>query len=265
MNEDKPNQPENIPTSGVIECEFTVRIEHNQKEQNSYEIKRELSSMIRRRYEYLYHKDFDQELRDSFMRMRLVQQAFQKHFKFLGDKKAYFTDYREIEGSLIITFSVVIVGAFANYGSIRETIDYFADDIQALYNDVLPDKYMISTNKNIKTIYASPQNPTPQPQPTEELNKEKNKNLELENIIEAIKAMNAQNKVNRILIGLTMFVLLVLLAVNLIGGEQDKTQLENQIEQKVQSAIRESKVEDLIRNTEGVKVGDTLVIKRLNK
>ena len=115
MKEDSPNQPENIPSSGVIECEFTVRIEHIQKEQNSYQIKRELSSMIRRRYEYLYHKDFDEELRDSFMRMRLVQQAFQKHFKFLGDKKAYLTDYREVEGSLIITFSVVIVGAFANY------------------------------------------------------------------------------------------------------------------------------------------------------
>lgn len=265
MKTDISNLPENIPASGVIECEFAVRIEHIQNEQNSYQIKMELSSMIRKRYEYLYYKDFDEEFRDGFMRMRLIQQAFQKHFKFMGDKKAYFTDYREIEGSLIITFSVVIVGAFANYGSIRETIDYFADDIQALYNDVLPDKYMISIDKNIKKIYSPPQTTTPSQPPAQEINNEINKNIELENMAGAMKALNVQNKANRILIGLTMFVLLVLLAVNFIGGEQDKDELYSQIEQKVQNAIRERKIDDLIRNTEGIKVGDTLVIRRLNK
>lgn len=262
MTQDIPIQSEMIPDSGAIECNFTILIEHNKKEYDFYQIRDLLTQRIANSYQYRHLlSKIDEKNAINLMRMKFIQQAFRKHFSFLTNKKAYFTEYKEIEGSLIITFSVVIVGVFANYGSIRETIDYFADDMQAMYNDVLPDEYMISTDKNIKTIYAAPKIPIPKPQTAEEINK----NLELENMAGAMKALNTQNKVNRILIGITMFVLLLLLAVNFIGSEQDKAQLERQIEQKVQSAIQESKVEDLLRNIEGVKVGDTLVIKKLNR
>jgi hypothetical protein len=125
MTQDIPIQSEIIPDSGAIECNFTILIEHNKKEYDFYQIRDLLTQRIANNYQYRHLlSKINEENARNLIRMKFTQQAFRKHFSFLTNKKAYFTEYKEIEGSLIITFSVVVVGVFANYGSIRETIDY---------------------------------------------------------------------------------------------------------------------------------------------
>lgn len=59
-----------------------------------------------------------------------INYSFNRHFKFLGDSKAYLSNYEEKEGSLEITFIVLLI---TSYGGIRETIDYFTDDLETFF------------------------------------------------------------------------------------------------------------------------------------
>lgn len=258
MKEEKSNQPDNITVSGVIECEFTVRIEYKRvvNPTSPIHIKDELSKKIIISEKHL--KNEINEIPDNyFVRLNFVQKALQKQFKFLGNKKTYFTDYREEEGSLLINFTVVIIGAFMEYGSIRESMDHFVEDIQTLYNNVLLDDYAVSTGKNIKTIYT-----TPQIQSNQEINTGNIQNIEFETTKGETKTRNGKNLIS---IGLSILILLILIGEKLIGTNQDKAELDKQIEQKIESKIRESKVDELIKNTEGIRIGDTLIIKKLYK
>ena len=257
--------------SGLIECEFILKIERSKSEENdkekyrAYRIKRDMAKYL---YEYL-GSPFRNEniIREEDFRLnapqRFVNQIFIKHFKFMGNGKAYLSDYREKEGSLIITFTVVVVGTFLNYGGIRETIDYFVDDLEQVCEMAMGDKYDTNVSHKEKTKILSVQSETSNSQNNPN---QSNNNEQALNTLDAFKQIEKKISANRILIGITIFVLMLLVAISVVSepsldSDSKKAEIENLIEDKIKEERQNQLINGVYapRNFRYEK-GDTVII-----
>lgn len=109
--------------------QYSFRILIKSKDLKGFQIKRELTEKIPFWEFYYNEKSYENPL------YAFINHSFQRHFKFIGNNKAFLADYREREGSLEITFIIILI---CGYGGIRETVDYFCEDLEtffALYNN----------------------------------------------------------------------------------------------------------------------------------
>ena len=75
--------------------------------------------------------------------------------KAFGDDSIVFvTNYSERQGSFIVTFSIFVFGAFMNYGSFRESLDYLRDDFNYFFRDTF------TNNASVNVNYSTRQNRT---------------------------------------------------------------------------------------------------------
>lgn len=82
-----------------------------------------------------------------------INYSFEKHFSFLGNSKAYLSNYKEREGSLEISFIILII---CNYGGIRETMDYFSEDLENFFNSDNQFDISITYEDSSKSITKTP-------------------------------------------------------------------------------------------------------------
>lgn len=166
----------------------------------------------------------------------VLNDLFQKRFFFTGNLKAYLTDYSEYSGSLIISFTILVVGTITNYGSIRDTIDRLAEDIEGLFRDYLNEEIPgISVTSNVQEqnnqqISLSQQNRT--------------------NETNQFKTLLSKSNVDRVLIGIIFFILILLLGQNYFVGN-DNSKQSNTDEFKIRSIIkdelRNQKIDELLK------------------
>jgi hypothetical protein len=154
------------------------------------------------------------------------------------------SDYSEQSGSLVISFSILIVGAISIYGSIRETIDYFAEDIERLLNSSLNNwgNNGYSIESNIQEQYN--QDPIGRIQSNQQILAPQSTNAN--NTISYDKLLT-KIKTDRILIGFLFFILLLLIAQNyFINTETSKNSEidEHRIKDFIKEALRDSKIDE---------------------
>lgn len=208
---------------------FKYNIRIGRENTDFYQIKRELSrSLVDYSENYRRYKNFDKDEYFHNATYFVVNDLFQKRFLFSGNTNAYLTDYSENRGSLLISFTVLVVGAIANYGSIRETIDYFAEDIERLFANSL-------NNRNEGYLVTSS---------ILELNGQSLSVLQQLGAADTdgYKTLLSKIKVDRVLIGIVFF-LLILMFVQNYFADSDKPKQSEDNELKTRSIIR-----DEIRN-----------------
>ncbi|MEM6817128.1 MAG: hypothetical protein AAF600_22500 [Bacteroidota bacterium] len=251
----------NSPISGYIECNFEVKISYNGKENDSEwpadRIKRQMFRHLNQYIGFPNRKYIEDEFNAIDAPQRFINTAFTKHFKFSGNGKAYLSDYHEKEGSLIIAFTVVIIGTALNYGGIRETIDYFADDLEKVCEMAMGSKYDVNVKHNEKkkvfstgnSNYGSQLNPS-------------NGNLGNSDFQSLLKKVT----VNRIMIGGTIFLILLLFSINILqqpefNKSDNKQDIEKLVEEKIQNLQRDQKIDEIINGSNAkYQVGDTVIL-----
>ncbi|WP_313266357.1 hypothetical protein [Sphingobacterium sp.] len=83
-----------------------------------------------------------------------------RKMSYSGQYRAYIVNYIEQEGSLIISFSIIVIGLINNYGSLRSAIDYFLSDIEGDISHILigqDPNYRINSIIDEKWINSSSQ------------------------------------------------------------------------------------------------------------
>lgn len=256
--------------SGVVECEFELKIEQRKSHENdndkyrAYRIKRDMSEYL---FNY-YGRPFRNKniMKEEDFRLnapqRFINQIFIKHFKFMGDCKAYISDYQEKEGSLIISFTVVIVGSFLNYGGIRETINFFVDDLEQVCEMAMGDKYEIDVDHNEKTKVFSSQTSSVNIQSIQQ----NDQNKTSAKILSTFKEVEKKILANRILTGITIFVLMLLIIISVIkepsfNSDSSKAEIEGLIEDKIKEE-RQNQLINQLYNSRNFQIekGDTVLI-----
>lgn len=202
-----------------------------------YQIRRDLSrSLVNYSENYRRYRDFQKDEYYHNATYFVVNDLFQRRFIFAGNTNAYLTDYSENRGSLIISFTVLVVGTITNYGSIRETIDYFAEDIERLFSNSLNninDGYSVTSNiqeQNNQNLYTQAQ--------TRQLDTNQ------------YNSLLAKIKVDRILIGIVFFVLVLSLLQNyLVTSDTSKPYDidETKVKSIVLDEIRNQKIDELLK------------------
>lgn len=222
----------------ISEFDFTIKIKSDEKNDFFY-IKREISR-IDYRFFSPRQKSFQKEIEFSNIPYLLLKYSFDKHFRFLGENKAYLTNYSEKEGSFIMDFTVLIIQSAIAYGGIRETIDYFVDDLEFMFSRNLPNDFKTKVNyKERRKLKKS----------------EINKNAKFNSILQ-----QTERKVfiNRIIIGITLFFVIFGITYH-IGNNNDaefvtKSELESSIEKVNNRPLDNAKIEVYINE----KVKDSL-------
>jgi|GEM_PF-2645638 len=113
----------------AIEVDFSIKIDNHKYE--FWEYRDKLYHALYDKFEYRNKKD-NENLLEFFFRDKLKRIAENKQITL------FFTDYKEREGSFIITFSFLAFSAFMNYGQFRESLDYLKQDFNFLFRDVFP-------------------------------------------------------------------------------------------------------------------------------
>jgi hypothetical protein len=216
------NQDDNYITK-PLSFKYNIRID--KVDYDFYQIRKDLSrSLVDYSENYSRFRDFQKDEYYFNAIYFFVNDFFQRRFIFSGNTNAYLTDYSENKGSLIISFTVLVVGTITNYGSIRETIDYFAEDIERLFSNSLNNRnggYSVTSNiqeQNNQNQYAQIQ--------SRQLDSNQ------------YNSLITKIKVNRILIGIVFFVLALSLLQNYLATSDTSKQ----------SDIEETKVKNLIRD-----------------
>jgi hypothetical protein len=231
----------NIYIPRPLMFKYTFHIDDIDKEKNNfYEIKRALNFSLvayNERYRRIYKQEKGEYINVLF---DILNNLFQNRFLLSGGTKAYLTNYSETSGSLIISFTILIIGTVTNYGSIRETIDYFAEDIEELFD--------FSLNNPIN-------NPNGSYKITSNIQEQNNENsiTKVESKLLETSQYNsllAKIKVDRVLIGFVFFVLLLSLLQNYLAasdtskqGDIDETKLKNIIHEE----IRNQKIDEHLK------------------
>ncbi|WP_133054018.1 hypothetical protein, partial [Niastella yeongjuensis] len=182
----------------TFKCTFRIEKENT----DYYQLKSDLSRSLVRFFEISGRfRDSDNSYQNVVY--GVINDIFQRRFMLTGNTQAYLTDYSERSGSLLITFSILVVGAISNYGSIRETIDYFSEDIERVF--------VISLNSwnNGYTITSDIQEQNNQAAIVESQQISSTDTITYNSLLSKIK-------VDRILIGVVFFLLLVLIGQNLL-------------------------------------------------
>lgn len=225
----------NIYITKPLTFKYTFRIDNDKYE--FYQIRRDLSrALVEYSENYRRFREFQKEEYYQVATYFVLNDLFQRRFTFAGNTKAYLTDYSENRGSLIISFTILIVGAITNYGSIRETIDYFAEDIERLFSNSL-DKWT--------TGYTV----------TSSIHEQNNQNLTINSqsgqlSTNQYNSLLAKIKVDRVLIGIVFFVLLLSLLQNYLTASDTSKQSDiddTKLKNAIRDEIRNQKIDELIR------------------
>lgn len=207
---------EYLEENSIIEYEFKILIKSS--DLKGYQIKSRILQYFSRKF-YYPEKDLD-NYKNSVH--EIVNFLFQRHFKFLGNNKAYLTNYREREGSLEITFAIILI---CGYGGIRETVDYFSEDLQSLFG--LGNDFDISVNykeKKSKRAKSSIKG---------------NQIIQLEQQLKTLKIMLAFSFFLSIVLGMY--------ALSLNEKITDLNTISKMIEEKIKSNNSEMKLDYLFR------------------
>ena len=119
----------------AIVLKYTIRLSGNQS--NFFKIRRDLINGLLERFNYANSQEVEGSAYALSVTYRFILDNFRTRFKLPGLSQAYLSNYFEREGSYIIGFTAVIITLITNYGSIRETADYFAEDIEKLFSIAL--------------------------------------------------------------------------------------------------------------------------------
>ncbi|MGB0177777.1 MAG: hypothetical protein ACPF9D_11470 [Owenweeksia sp.] len=153
----------------LLEFPFTVEV-RGEKNASSGSIKKDLHFYFLER-RFLNPRFSEKDLESGNTIQQVINDRLDRHFRFMGNSKAYLANYREKEGSLILSFAVVVYLFFKDYDSVRNGIDRFSDDLEDLLNPksnstlrtkVSYKKKKISKGKH-KTESAEPVYHAPQP------------------------------------------------------------------------------------------------------
>lgn len=214
---------------------YTFRIDKENYE--FYQIRRDLSrSLVEHSENYRRFREFQKEEYYQSATYFVLNDLFQKRFIFAGNTNAYLTDYSENRGSLVISFTVLIVGAITNYGSIRETIDYFAEDVERLFTNSLDNwttGYSVTSNIQEQNNHNNFSQGQPRQLDTNQYN-----------------SLLAKIKVDRVLIGLVFFVLILSLLQNYLASSDNTKQSdidETRVKNIIRDEIRNQKIDDLLK------------------
>lgn len=216
----------------ILEFDFTVKIKSDEK--NDFFYIKEKINRINYRYFTTRQKSYKQEVEFSNVPYLLVKQSFDKHFRFLGEGKAYLTNYNEKEGSFIQDFTILILQSALAYGGIRETIDYFADDLKFLFSNNLSGDFKTKVNY-------------------EEKRKIKRRNKNNERIISLLQQTERKVFMNRILIGFTLFFVISGITYILTNNDKQeyvtKSEFESTIKKDNSNPLKDTKIEVYINDT----------------
>ena len=238
-----------IYISKPLTFKYTFTIGNSNEEFGFGQIREELRYSLMKREKEYDNLHYEYEKNDNVI-YSVINDRLQKHFSFAGNTKAYLTDYSENRGSLLISFSVLIFGAITNYGSIRDSIDYFAEDIERLF-------YRSLKHRDKGYTVASK---------IQEINNQKDILLQHSQTSETNQydLLLSKIKINRIFIGIISFVLILLLVLflnnisvqdfsNTNTPKQDKIN-ELIIRKIVEDEIRNQKIDDLLNNVSTNKI-----------
>lgn len=215
---------------------YTFRIDKDKYE--FYQIRHDLShALVEHLENYGRFREFQKEEYYQGATYFVLNDLFQRRFIFAGNTNAYLTDYSENRGSLIISFTVLIVGAITNYGSIRETIDYFAEDIERLFSNSLDNwttGYTVTSNIQEQNNHNFITNSSSRQFDTNQYN-----------------SLLAKIKVDRVLIGIVFFVLLLSLLQNYLTVSDTPKQTEideTKLKTIIRDEIRNQKIDELLKS-----------------
>lgn len=105
----------------VLRYQYKILIKKNDLKASQIKLE-----FLRKRFSNDYYND--ERLENPIY--NYISYSFNRHFKFLGNSRAYLSNYREREGSLEISFVILIL---CGYGGIRETMDYFNEDLEDFF------------------------------------------------------------------------------------------------------------------------------------
>lgn len=180
---------EHYPNEQIIfEFDFRITIKSSEKD-DFYYIKNKVSQI---HYSF-YFKNSDSLLIESeFSNIPylILKSQFDKHFRFLGGK-AYLSNYVEEQGSFVMQFTILIVQSALAYGGIRETIDYFVDDLEMFF------KGSLSNDFKTKVTYK------------EKRKVRKRDRGTFQELDSTIRNIERNLFINRIIIGVTLFFLII--------------------------------------------------------
>jgi hypothetical protein len=206
--------------NNLYQFKFTIRISH--LENSDYAIKTHLE---RRMLENpLSRETYLQQSNDNIV-YRVLSNMTKRNFSFIGNTNAFFADYEERSGSLIILFNVILITTLTNYGSIRETIDYFSKDIEALFEWTLN-----SSAYNVKVHFEEERN-----------NKENNTSQNA--LMGELHSLKRKNLLNRVFVGVLAFALIGYIIASTLISNSSEEQLDTKIERKVKQEIRNYKID----------------------
>lgn len=206
------NEQENI-----LKYHFTILIKKEGLKAN--EIK---SDLIKNRFLY---EPFDKLSFSENLIYDFINNTFKRHFSFLGNSKAYLSNYKEREGSLEISFIIIII---CGYGGIRETMDYFYEDLDFFFNS--DSQFDVSINYEDKSSKLSQK-------------KSKDNNS-------FILSLEKQIRTLKILVFILMFFILVFGMYMLTLNDKiiDNDDIENIIDKKLEHNNLKSKIDYLYIN-----------------
>lgn len=225
------NNHDSLQIAKPLTFKYTIRI--SKADIDYYQIKRELSRSFSNYFNNYYRPKDIEEYTTTNIPYIVLNDLFQKRFALAGDMNAYLTDYSENNGSLIISFTILIVGTITNYGSIRETIDYFAEDIEKLFSNALNnryDGYAVTSSIQYQNI------PTPQ--------------ITMPHDANQYNVLLAKIRVDRILIGIVFFVLILSILQNYLSTPSDSKQSnidDVKVKSIVQEELRNQKINELLQ------------------
>ena len=129
----------------ATEVDFSIKIDHH--EFDFWEYREKIYHALSDKFEYRKNKENESPL-EFFVRDRLKRMAKKEQISL------FLTDYKEREGSFIITFSFLAFTAFMNYGQFRESLDYLRQDFNFLFRDVFPNNTTISVDYDDRPNYS---------------------------------------------------------------------------------------------------------------
>jgi len=226
-------------TNAILTFKYSFSIE---KEDCGFNrIRKDLiKSLVENEKYYVYRKN--ENIYEDNVIYSVINDLFQRRFSFAGNINAYLTNYSEKKGSLVISFSVLVVGAITNYGAIRETIEYFAEDIEKLFDKSLN---QLNNEGGYKVIPEF-----------RELNKRRQQTRTSDP--NQYDILLKKIRLNRIFIGIVSFVLILFLMlyfgnVSFQNADSTSTQKGDKINELiirkiVEDEMRNKRVDDLLNN-----------------
>ncbi len=193
------------------------------------EIKQVTSDSIKKLYPIF--SDFDDSTNVIY---ELLKSHSKRHFLFSGVKEVYIANYEERQGTLELLFTLIIF-TVANYGSIRESIDYFSNDLEYIFNTIYPNNSRVFHNYQFEDSDDNQQNQF--------------KSI-LNELRERVFRIERNNRFTQIFIGALGFIFLLTVSFYFsIRNDSpviDKFEFNKLIEDSINNKIRDKKIDYLL-------------------